>query len=399
MHPADQLPHLVKLLEDESRVVQDALVKEFAAFGEDLDTELRGLAAPLTGAQSRRLRDLLANSLERQFESKWPLCFSGKTEAKQLEAAHELLAQYQNGPGYPRRVGTVLDALAEEFGFYHKSRSPFALAQFLFQEKNLRGAQVHYYKPENSNLVRLVETGEGLPITLACTFMLMGSRLGMRIEGCNFPGHFLARFVHKDQLYLVDGFNSGKPFPAEELMRRYPESSATLSAILHLPTSPETIMNRVLRNLERAYQKAGVTQEAELISRLLKTMAERETAHAVTTTATDTIPQSDGGKNRFVPGDLVTHKKYGYRGVVVEYDPLCKADEDWYQSNQTQPSRDQAWYHVLVHGSHQVTYAAESNLNPDTSTKDVMHPLVPYFFLGIQNGRYLRNRQVWPGFK
>ncbi len=47
------------------------------------------------------------------------------------------------------------------------------------------------------------------------------------------------------------------------------------------------------------------------------------------------------------PGQIVRHRRYGYRGVVVDSDLTCKADEAWYQSNQTQPDRNQPWYHVL----------------------------------------------------
>ena len=74
---------------------------------------------------------------------------------------------------------------------------------------------------------------------------------------------------------------------------------------------------------------------------------------------------------KFLPGTLVRHRRYGYRGVVVEYDPICRADKQWYRGNRTQPNRDQPWYHVLVHGSDTVTYAAEENLQPDESGEPV----------------------------
>lgn len=50
----------------------------------------------------------------------------------------------------------------------------------------------------------------------------------------------------------------------------------------------------------------------------------------------------------FEPGQLVRHRRYGYRGVVVDRDEFCEADDEWYSKNQTQPDRDQPWYHVLV---------------------------------------------------
>ena len=49
---------------------------------------------------------------------------------------------------------------------------------------------------------------------------------------------------------------------------------------------------------------------------------------------------------KFFPGQIVRHKRYGYRGVVVDFDTTCQADETWYQSDNTQPVRNQPWYHV-----------------------------------------------------
>ncbi len=58
----------------------------------------------------------------------------------------------------------------------------------------------------------------------------------------------------------------------------------------------------------------------------------------------------------FEPGQLVLHRRYGYRGVVVERDEFCQADDAWYSKNQTQPDRDQPWYHVLVNESLTCTF-------------------------------------------
>ena len=99
---------------------------------------------------------------------------------------------------------------------------------------------------------------------------------------------------------------------------------------------------------------------------------------------------------KFGPGQLVCHKRYGYRGVVVDYDLQCQADEEWYQSNRTQPGKRQAWYHVLVDATDQNTYAAEENLQPDPSGQPVQHPLVDRFFGEFVDSRYTRNDQPWP---
>ena len=99
---------------------------------------------------------------------------------------------------------------------------------------------------------------------------------------------------------------------------------------------------------------------------------------------------------KYAPGDLVSHVRYHYRGVVVAHDPKCKADENWYQSNNTQPDKDQPWYHVLVHESGSVTYPAQSSLAPDESGEEIVHPLLDHFFNGFEKGRYKRNDVPWP---
>ena len=99
---------------------------------------------------------------------------------------------------------------------------------------------------------------------------------------------------------------------------------------------------------------------------------------------------------KFQPGQLVKHKRYGYRGVIVSVDRHCKADPDWYMSNQSQPNRKQPWYHVLVHDSATVTYPAQENLLEDDSGVPVNHPLVDLFFSSFEAGVYIRNESPWP---
>ena len=109
-------------------------------------------------------------------------------------------------------------------------------------------------------------------------------------------------------------------------------------------------------------------------------------------------PPSENAK--FEPGEVINHIRYGYRGVIVEFDLSCQAPEHWYLANQTQPDRDQPWYHVLVDGSQQVTYVAESNLKHDQTGEPVVHGMLNLFFSGyddIQN-KYQRNDVPWnPG--
>mgnify|MGYP000889306471 FL=1 len=96
---------------------------------------------------------------------------------------------------------------------------------------------------------------------------------------------------------------------------------------------------------------------------------------------------------KYQTGDVIKHRLYEYRGLIVEIDSSCQAEDAWYQSNQTKPDRNQAWYHILVDGNQQVTYVAESNIDLDQSGNPIVHPLLNLFFYGVdeKNNKYLRN--------
>ena len=94
---------------------------------------------------------------------------------------------------------------------------------------------------------------------------------------------------------------------------------------------------------------------------------------------------------RFSIGQLVHHRLFDYRGVIVDVDPVFQGTEDWYeQMAKSRPPKDKPWYHVLVHASEHTTYVAEQNLEPDDSDHPVEHPMVDQFFSAFEGGRYRR---------
>ena len=101
----------------------------------------------------------------------------------------------------------------------------------------------------------------------------------------------------------------------------------------------------------------------------------------------------------FQSGQLVCHRRYGYRGVIVAVDARCMADAQWYMTNRTQPDQNQPWYHVLVDSKATCTYAAQNNLMADESAEPIEHPLIAEFFSGFCEGRYQRNDRPWQGWR
>lgn len=93
---------------------------------------------------------------------------------------------------------------------------------------------------------------------------------------------------------------------------------------------------------------------------------------------------------RFSVGDVIRHRLFDYRGLVVDVDAEFSLTDEWYETvARTRPPKDEPWYHVLVHGATHVTYVAERNLETDSSGAPIFHPLVEEYFSGMENGRYV----------
>jgi heat shock protein HspQ len=102
------------------------------------------------------------------------------------------------------------------------------------------------------------------------------------------------------------------------------------------------------------------------------------------------------GKEAIVSvGQLIKHKLFHYRGVVIDVDPVFMLSDEWYEEvAKSRPPKDEPWYHVLVHNSSQQTYVAQRNLEPDDSGEPIVHPNIDEHFSSFSKGRYYTNRKT-----
>lgn len=104
---------------------------------------------------------------------------------------------------------------------------------------------------------------------------------------------------------------------------------------------------------------------------------------------------AEEAKARFRVGQIIRHKLFDYRGVVVDVDPVFSGTEEWYEMMaKSRPPKDRPWYHVLVHDASHTTYVAERNLEADESAQPVNHHLVDEIFSGMENGVYVARQSV-----
>ena len=97
---------------------------------------------------------------------------------------------------------------------------------------------------------------------------------------------------------------------------------------------------------------------------------------------------------KFNIGELVHHKMFGYRGVVVDVDANYQGTDEWYEEvASSRPPKDEPWYHVLVDDADHNTYVAERNLEHDLLKDAINHPLVNMIFNKFENGAYVMDRR------
>jgi len=88
-------------------------------------------------------------------------------------------------------------------------------------------------------------------------------------------------------------------------------------------------------------------------------------------------------------GQIIYHKRFDYRGVIVGIDAVFNHSDYWYESMaSTRPPKDKPWYNVLVDRSSQVTYVAERNLLANEDTSQIDHPLLGHYFDKYDGRRY-----------
>ena len=265
------LQYLVDLVDDETEEVRRQIVKELINYGTDLEQDLLEFSDELNEEKLSIIDPVLQENRRQWFYENWESWQSISDEYESLEKAMEMIVAFQEGIGSKGNIGVLIDTYAVEFMNKFPYGDEFDLTNFLFREKKITGSKLDYYNPLNSNLKHAFESKQGLPITLAVLYMLVGYRAGLFIEGCNFPGHFLAKIEQDGEIILVDCFNQGRMIYETELRTMVKESYDAVMKIIESHSSPSSIIRRILNNLANAYKQKGNQINNDFFLSLIKT--------------------------------------------------------------------------------------------------------------------------------
>ncbi|MDH3771080.1 MAG: transglutaminase-like domain-containing protein, partial [Nitrospirota bacterium] len=176
-----------------------------------------------------------------------------------------------------------LDHLAEEFRTkWHAAESASGkaarqLSTFLFKDKGFSGNRTQYYDPDNSYMNRVIETRQGIPISLSALYVFVGKRLDLPLAGVGMPGHFLVKLEGETPPQFVDCFNGGTILREQDCKQFITASGLDYHPELLEKSSTPIILARMLRNLLSIYEQEPEEHMARRVRALLELLENEPT--------------------------------------------------------------------------------------------------------------------------
>jgi len=152
-----------------------------------------------------------------------------------------------------------------------------AFNEYHYDEQGFVGNRERYDDPRNSFINEVLERRTGIPISLAVIYLDVARRAGLRVDGVNFPGHFLLRVGDgggdvRSDVAIIDPFHGGarlSEYDCRQLLRQHVGDEAAFDTSLLARATRHDIIVRILVNLKRLYVRMRSFPQARFISTLL----------------------------------------------------------------------------------------------------------------------------------
>lgn len=245
---------IVKLLQDDDPDTVRMVKEQLALGGEDYIPDLRDLAQLDNECVSRHARDVLAEIASHGAEEEFLLLCHFFNDESDFEKAYWMLSQALDPTLEIEPFEHKVNQWGRQFlvtisGVVSNRQRVQALSNFMAGELCFRGNTDDYYSERNSLLPCVIDTRMGIPITLTLLYIMIARRAGMKVDGINLPGHFIAR--HGEVLF--DPFHKGRILTKSDCEEILTRQNLKLRASHLDAATPRQILLRVLANLLYVY--------------------------------------------------------------------------------------------------------------------------------------------------
>ncbi|MFD2204844.1 SirB1 family protein [Kiloniella antarctica] len=149
----------------------------------------------------------------------------------------------------------------------------------LYDLHGYKGDKDNYNDLKNANIISVIDQRKGLPIVLGILYMHIARSLGWNVDGLNFPGHFLLRFVMGKDRQIIDPFERGAVRNTPWLrstLKSYLGKSAELTSDYSRSVTNRGILLRLQNNVKIRLIEAQEPEKALLILQQMLLIAPRE---------------------------------------------------------------------------------------------------------------------------
>ena len=140
-----------------------------------------------------------------------------------------------------------------------------ALREHLAVTAGFHGEPARFHDPDSSLLHRVLDTRQGLPITLSVVYVAVARRLRVPAYPIALPGHVVIGIANGDQPLVLDPYHGGVILAEPELVERVAAATGgrlTFRRSMLRPTPGVQLVRRLLNNLTRDLTAHGRLAEA-----------------------------------------------------------------------------------------------------------------------------------------
>ncbi|WP_372369582.1 heat shock protein HspQ [Candidatus Uabimicrobium sp. HlEnr_7] len=367
-----QLPYLIKLMDDESPTIRRTIIDKILQLGNEVLDEITKQKIEISKKNYRKLETLFAKKITSlpNIQKQWLSVLRTEKDIERLIKFCQFIIYHQEQQNDLRKA---LAKICRQFDNAEKEVNAKTLAKYLFTKRKIQYASCDFDNPELENIHTIINNKVGSPIGLLALYILVAHLLGFEVKGGYLNGNIFACTDNE----IVEFSDLGNIVTIENFYEKHKLQNDRFLITI------DTIILKILQQLFVTYENKKHWQKRRQILHFMND-------YELYLEQLNIVPQKIvHSQVLFHVGQVITHKKYGYRGVIVDLD---------LQPNNTKPDiylGSQPWYSILVHNSYQNTYIPQNNLMLDISPKPVNNPLMDYFFDEFNNGVYSRNSRVW----
>lgn len=274
---------LKTLLDDESPVVQEALLKAFRELGRDGCELLRHFSRTgnrITAEYAKRFLEQLEGP-----DAGAEFIRFIRSLHYELESGFILLNRLYAPQVEPIEILQQLDSIARRVGEISVNRHSAleqckVLNRVLFHELGFRGNRDDFDDPLNSFLSAVLRRRKGIPISLSILYILVGRRCKLELEPICLPGRFMVGCFSQREPFFVDPFERGAFRPVDEIMDFLAQNGVDPDPVYLAPAPVGEVLCRCCRNLGRQYSLRNNPARARLFWGFVQEFEEVYRRHA-----------------------------------------------------------------------------------------------------------------------